>query len=336
MSAATLSGAATNREVPVARPSFFIVGNSKSGTTAMSRFLEQHPDLFVCRPEEPNFFATDFCRDPDPTGLFHPRPEADYLAMFEEAQPGQRCGEASACYLYSEEAIANIAAFDPDARLIAIFREPVSFLRSYHVQLLKNPIKEGESEQDFERALALEAARRRGEQIPEGCLVPEFLFYSERVRYAEHLARVYQHVPKEQVLVLIYEDFRRDNPGTVRRVFEYLGVDPDFAPAFEQHNNGGQVVKSRRAQGLVHQLEHGRGPFGAVKRLAQAVVPAPVRKRLVKAAYQKAVLRTAERPDEALVAYLKQQFLPEVAAFSTLIGRDMVAEWGYDAIPNSR
>ncbi|MEL6444355.1 MAG: sulfotransferase [Bacteroidota bacterium] len=315
-----------------ARPSFFIVGNSKSGTTAMSRFLEQHPDLFVCRPEEPNYFATDFCRDPDPAGLFHPRPEADYLAMFAGAEPNQRCGEASACYLYSDEAIANITAFDPDARLIAIFREPVSFLRSYHVQMLKNPIKEGEAEQDFERALALEEVRKRGEQIPEGCLVPEFLFYRERVKYAEHLKRVYQHVPKEQVLVLLFDDFKADNPGTVRRVFEHLGVDAEFAPEFEQHNTGGKVVTSRRAQGLVHKLEHGAGPFAAVKAVAKALLPKSVRKRMVKGAYQKVVLRDAERLDDALVTRLKREFKPGVEAFAALTGLDAVQRWGYDQV----
>lgn len=332
MEVSTTTPSAETTGEAVARPSFFIVGNSKSGTTAMSRFLDQHPDLFVCRPEEPNYFATDFCRDPDPAGLFHPRSEADYLAMFAAAAPHQRCGEASACYLYSDEAVANIAAFDPDARLVAIFREPVSFLRSYHVQMLKNPIKEGEAEQDFERALALEADRKRGVHVPEGCLVPEFLYYRERVRYADHLARVYRHVPKEQVLVLLYDDFKDDNAGTVRRVFDFLGVDPDFAPAFGAHNTGGKVVTSRRAQDLVHKLEHGAGPFTLVKALARALLPAPLRRRLVKGAYRKVVLRDAARPDADLVRRLKRAFKPDVEAFAALTGLDVVTRWGYDQV----
>jgi hypothetical protein len=89
------------------RPSFFIVGHSKSGTTALARFLDQHPALHMSRPKEPNYFCPEFCRADAAAGrpagapqtAFVRRTEAEYLALFDGARPGQRCGEASAAYL---------------------------------------------------------------------------------------------------------------------------------------------------------------------------------------------------------------------------------------------
>jgi Sulfotransferase family len=145
------------------RPSVFIVGHSKSGTTALSRFMSQHPSLFMVRPEEPNFFCPSWCGPADGETGFVRRTEDEYLELFAPAGPGALCGEASATYLYSPESAGLIHAFDPHAKIIMIFREPVSFLRSYHLQLLKSAAAEGETETDLGRALDLEPARRRGE-----------------------------------------------------------------------------------------------------------------------------------------------------------------------------
>ena len=41
------------------KPSFFLVGAAKSGTTSLSAYLESHPDLFVSVIKEPNYFSQD-------------------------------------------------------------------------------------------------------------------------------------------------------------------------------------------------------------------------------------------------------------------------------------
>ncbi len=141
----------------------------------------------------------------------------------------------------------------PDARIIAILREPASFLHSLHLQLLQNRL---EDEKDLARAIALEPQRREGRHIPAGCYRPQALFYSERVRYVEQLRRYHDAFAPEQVLVLIYDDFRDDNAATVRSVLRFLGVDEHVElPAVQA--NPSVAVRSLRLDGLRHRLGGG-------------------------------------------------------------------------------
>ena len=108
-----------------------------------------------------------------------------YLSLFAPAGPEQRAGEATPSYLLSRSAAANIAEVRPDARIIAILREPAAFLRSLHLQSLKN---HAETEADFGKALALEEMRREGKAIPPRAARPQELLYSEHVHYVEQLS----------------------------------------------------------------------------------------------------------------------------------------------------
>ena len=151
--------------------------------------------------------------------------------MFTAATQEQRIGEATPSYLASRDAPVNIAKLQPDARIIAILREPSAFVRSLHMQRLQMHV---ETEADLRKALALEELRRQGKQIPRDAIRPEDLLYSDQVRYVEQLRRYHAVFAPEQVLVLIYEDFRRDNEATVRQVLRFLQVDdgrPDRAGA---------------------------------------------------------------------------------------------------------
>jgi hypothetical protein len=310
----------------VSRPSFFIVGHSKSGTTALAAFLAEHPQLFVCAPVEPNYFCPSWCRAPGPPSMFFRRTEAEYLSLFAPALPGQRCGEASAAYLYSPEAAELIGAFAPEARIIMIFREPVDFLCSYHLQLLKNVAAEGETVRDLAEAIRLEPARRAGRQLPDGCLIPEMLWYAtDRIRYEEHFDRFAAVFRSEQVLPLVYDDFRADNAGTVRRVFEFLDVDPGFEPHYRDHNSGGAALRSRRLQSLLHGATHSAGAAGRVR----AILPRKLRRRAIAAAYDRLAFEKPGPIDPELSAAIRAKAAPHVEALGRRLGRDLLGEWGY-------
>ncbi|HTA36249.1 MAG TPA: sulfotransferase, partial [Solirubrobacteraceae bacterium] len=118
-------------------PEFFIVGHPKSGTTALYEMLRSHAQIYMPELKETLFFARELHpglrpQDPQPDTL------EQYLSLFAPARADQRAGEASPSYLRSREAAARIAAVQPDARIIAILREPASFLRSMHLELLKD------------------------------------------------------------------------------------------------------------------------------------------------------------------------------------------------------
>ena len=303
----------------------FVAGNSKSGTTALCGYLGRHPDLALSRPKEPNFFASDLCHA-NPEGAFRQMTEAEYDACFPVG--ARLLADGSACYLYSKVAATAIARHNPDARIIVVFREPVDFLVSYHLQMLRNPASEGEVISDFAEALAAEPERRAGARIPHGCRVPQLLFYRERIKYAEHLQRFLDVFPKEQVRVYLYDDFRNDNHGVVADAFRFLELEPPAALKREEVNAAVRI-KSPRLFRALQDLAHGRKYFAPLKRAGKAILPEVMRRAAMQSAQR--ALGSAEKgtvPDE-LRRRLKAEFREEVEAFGDLTGRDVAALWGY-------
>jgi hypothetical protein len=324
--------ASSARGVPAGRarlPDFFIVGHAKSGTTALYEMLREHPQIFLPASKEPWFFAEELHERTPPRPEGTPRTLEEYAAWFADAEPSQRVGEASVLYLWSRTAAGAIAAVRPEAKIVAILREPAEFLRSLHLQLVETYV---ETEHDFARALALEDERRRGRRIPRHTYWPKTLLYSEHVRYAEQLRRYHEHFGRERVLVLVYEDFQSDNEATVRRVQRFLGVD-DTVPFQERRANPSVQMRSRQLHGLVHAVSVGRGKGSlAVKGALKAVLPADVRRGLVRAVNERLLHREPEEADEELMAQLRSRFLPEVVALSEYLGEDFVARWGYEHV----
>ena len=311
-------------------PDFFIVGHPKCGTTALYEMLRRHPQIFMPDLKEPRFFAEDmYAPEHRPRSVELPRTLEQYLALFAAAAPEQRAGEASPMYLASHTAAAQIAALQPDARIIAILREPASFLRSLHFQMVQSHV---ENKNDLRKALALEEARRRGKQVPRASeLRPQVLLYSEHVSYVQQLRRYHELFAPESVLVLIYDDLRNDNEQTVRRVLRFLDVD-DSAPIEELEANPTIRVRSQQLDRLVRSVSVGVGPLSkGVKTAAKAVTPRRLRRRALMATQHRVVYAKPPPEDEGLMLELRDRFAPEVRSLSEYLDRDLVRLWGYDS-----
>jgi hypothetical protein len=310
-------------------PDFFIVGHPKCGTTALYEMLRRHPEVFMPDFKEPWFFASDMRPRFQPARFgVAPQNLQDYRALFAGAAPGQLAGEASSSYLRSSEAAAGIARLRPDARIIAIFREPASFLRSLHRQLLLDHV---ETEKDLAEALALEPARREGRSIPGRSHMPQMLLYSEHVRYVEQLRRYHAQFPAEQVLALLYEDFRADNEGTLRTVLRFLGVEAQAPLEVLDANPSSRRMRSQRLDEVVHAVTVGTGPLArAVKAGIKAGSSRGLRERALRATRRGLVYGPPEPPDEALMERLRERFRGEAEALGEYLGRDLVSLWRYD------
>jgi hypothetical protein len=308
-------------------PDFFIVGQPKSGTTALYEMLRRHPEIFMPDSKEPWFFAQELRerRPPRPGGT--PETLEQYTALFAPAGSSQRAGEATVLYLWSPTAAAAIADVQPRARIIAILREPASLLRSLHLQFLENYI---ETETDLRTALALEGERRQGRRIPRSTFWPRLLMYSEHVRYVEQLNRYRERFPAEQMLVLVYDDFRADNLATVREVLRFLEVDESVAIQARDANPT-VGVRSAGAHRLVHALTAGSGPLPrAAKQVLRPLVPERLRRQAVRSVKEHFVFAPPGPPDEELMAELRERYRTEVERLSDHLGRDLVREWGYE------
>jgi Sulfotransferase family len=314
-------------------PEFFIVGHHKCGTSALWEMLRRHPGIYMPEVKETWYFS-DELRSPQrrkARRVIPGRPETldQYLALFDGARPEQRIGENSPAYLMSKNAARRIAQAQPDARIIAILREPASFLRSFHLQCLRNHV---ETEKDFAKAIALEAARRQHRRIPRNSARPHELLYSEHVRYVEQLRRYHDVFPRERVLVLIYEDFRRDNEATIRRVLDFLDV-ADEAPIAIVEANPSYAVRSARLHGLVHAVNIGRGPVSRpIKAGVKAFSSRRMRHELLGFTRRRVVYGEPQPADERVMLELRRRFKEEVVAASEYLDRDLVSLWGYDRL----
>ncbi|HWX46310.1 MAG TPA: sulfotransferase [Solirubrobacteraceae bacterium] len=313
-------------------PDFFIVGHPKSGTTALFDALLHHPQIYMSPNKEPWFFASELSqptadRAPRPSGTgWTPETFEQYLTLFADAGPQQCAGEASALYLWSRTAAQRIAEVQPEARIVAILREPASFLRSLHLQFVQTYI---ETETDLRTALSLEQARRGGRHIPDNSYWPGATLYSDHVRYVEQLHRFHTVFPREQVMVLIYDDFRRDNEATVRAVLRFLDVS-DTTPVAVREVNPTVSVRARGLHELVHTIAVGRTPLArAVRNTAVRLAPRGLSRESALAIRDRIFFTKPQPPDEDLMRELRHRFRPEVVAISEYLGRDLVKLWGY-------
>jgi hypothetical protein len=118
------------------KPDFFIIGAMKSATSTLHNQLELQPGVFMSNPKEPNFFSDD-----DIYALGIPW----YESLFEDAQPGDICGESSTHYTKlptHPHTCERLAQYKQDAKFIYVMRHPVDRLVSHYIhQWTQNVIK---------------------------------------------------------------------------------------------------------------------------------------------------------------------------------------------------
>lgn len=217
-------------------PDFFIVGAAKAGTTSLADYLSQHPAVYMSPVKEPHFFAKDIRLD-ELRPLLKKRLKqnevkrvlesggkekihrayitdpATYAALFQFAKPGQLKGEASPSYLYSELAAKEIHHSNPSAKIIILLREPVSRAFSHYQMDLRIGYTKG----SFEEALREDAAHK-------GKSWGSRSHYLELGLYSAQVKRYLDIFPKEQILILLYDDLQADAAGILSRTLHFLGL----------------------------------------------------------------------------------------------------------------
>ncbi len=223
-------------------PDFFIVGAPKCGTTAMTDYLGQHPEIGMCAQKETQHFATDLYPRFEIRSRHEWLTQDEYMKLFEGAQNRKRLGEASVWYLYSSAAPREINEFSPAADIIVMLRNPLQALPSLHSQFVFMGI---EPVEDFERALDLDEERER-DGAPKG-FPPHS--YRSAVRYSEQLKRYLDVFGRDRVHVVIYDRFRERTLDEYRATCEFLRVNPSFTPEISVVNPN-KRVRSRALRNL--------------------------------------------------------------------------------------
>ena len=203
------------------KPRLFFVGAPRCGTSSMTSYLAQHPEIAISTLKETNYFADDL-------DLPKPKSEDEYLGLFEPSEATRILGEGSVLCLYSTVAADRIKAYQPGARILMFLREPVAAAYSWYAQMR---FTANEPLDTFEAALDAEAARKKGDRTGmAGAAVdcPQLLYYRDVYSYAPQVERYLHAFDREQLLILSYDDFTSDWRAVYRDVCAFLHVDPEF------------------------------------------------------------------------------------------------------------
>jgi hypothetical protein len=200
------------RRRKVDQVNFIVAGVQKAGTTAIHDFLAQHPHVALLRDQALHFFDRKEHFSASETGPVEP----DYRILHGNFDPGWRwrvAGEVTADYLYYPGALERIAHYNSKMKLIISLRNPVG--RAFSQWNMRRA-------KDQELLEFLDALKRDQEigiwQRPRGNA------YLARSLYAPQLEQVFELFPREQVLVLKYEDLRANPFPVLDRIFDFIGV----------------------------------------------------------------------------------------------------------------
>jgi len=271
-------------------PNAFVIGAPRSGTTSLYEYLNAHPDVYMSPVKEPDFFSypsLDAVHRPEPGDPLPPEEcarrqtalKADldrYKALFEGASGEKIRGEASAIYLGHPTAAEHLRRYVPDARLIAILRNPVERVHSHYIHAKRiyaeyssNTETSGKTGPGLEAEFNAVVDRVCRDGMPEpGVTDPEVWVRSGF--YFQHLTRFRSPFPEEQLRVYLFEDLVRDPKGLMADIYRFLDVDASFQLPTTAAFNASVVPRNR---GLFR-LFTTRNP---IMRFARSISPAFLR-----------------------------------------------------------
>ena len=193
----------------------------KCGTTSLHRYLDKHPDIAMSRDKELRFFH----------GKLKWKWGVDWYAS--QFASGTRIrGESSPGYTAKARlpgVPARMHSIVPDARLIYMVRDPIERVISHWI----HSVSEGWEKRTFDVAAVEER-------------------YLNQSRYWSQISLYLEHYPRDRILVIEIHDLAENRAATLRRVYEFLDVDPDVRIPREHWKNrtADKRVKTRAGKRL--------------------------------------------------------------------------------------
>ncbi len=294
-------------------PNVYLIGAPKAGTTSLSQWMSQHPDLYFCQPKEPGFWASDYPGVREVRG-FPTREKYEALFAGPEASKASHRADGSTTYLYSQEAVpAIVAEIGDTARFIVALRNPAELVVSFH---RLQQLRLNEDEPDFETAWK----RNLEGRLPGTDLLdPKLVDYSMVGSLGAAVSRLLEVVDRSRVHFIRFEDLR-DHPEQVwRDLTKFLDLPEDPIPSFEVHNASTRTYRSS----TLHRFRQ-RPPAllaGPIRRLRHMSLRSSRFKNLKRALWWREQPKPNVSPE--MKAALAAHFAGDVALLAELTGEDL-------------
>ena len=202
--------------------SVFVCGAQKGGTTSLFNYFCEHPDLQAPDRKELHFF--------DNEGVDWANPDYERLHGHFAERAGSRLRfDITPIYSFWPDALERIAAYNPLAKLIFLFRDPYERAVSHWA------MEFGRGSENLDFSHAIREGRARLDGLPRSADPWRVFSYLERGRYGEQVERALRFFPKDNLLFLRSEDLRDDHSATLEKISHFLGIGPfpEVAPKRE-------------------------------------------------------------------------------------------------------
>ncbi|MEL7034516.1 MAG: sulfotransferase domain-containing protein [Cyanobacteria bacterium J06592_8] len=195
------------------KPDFIVIGAAKSGTTTLYEYLSRHPQIYMSKVKEPDFFALD---------QNYERGLDWYQSLFSPAQPDQVCGEASTTYSRLHQhpkTVERLAKCLPNVKLIYIIRNPVDRAYSFYQYRFKGSQRNPEF---LAKRNELMTAKTFEEAIQQQSEFIDSSFYLYQIE------KYLEYYPRESFLFLLMEDLTQQPLQALNQICQFIGVRPDI------------------------------------------------------------------------------------------------------------
>jgi hypothetical protein len=238
----------------VSLPTFLIIGAAKAGTTTLYRYCQRHPEVFASSVKEPRFFAfegEEFGAD-NPVHAQTVTDWENYQALFQNVGDEIAIGEASPSYLSrSEKAAPRIKHYLPDARIVAILRNPVDRAYSHFLYAVQKGLEPPDATFDealFHPTVSVGNWVRNRPYIHMGY-------------YGRQLSEYFALFPKDQIRVFLFEDLIADESKLAKDFFGFIGVDSSFDPVVGVKTAKSGLPRNRAIHNILNRPNPIKGLF---------------------------------------------------------------------------
>jgi len=277
-------------------PNFFIVGAPKAGSSSLYAFLDKQPEIFMSPIKETNYFSS--ATIPDDHEVKPIREKKKYLSLFKNVKDEKIIGEASPNYLADPKAAELIHQISPNAKILISLRDPIERLFSNYLMSQRY----GTIKSSFHDALLKSINRHKGMYAD---------LRLERGLYSESVKRYIDTFGKDQVKIIIFEEFVKDTTSTIKEILKFLGISYDALDLKAEIYNPYGVV---------------RGPLSSlilknrtIKRIGEMIF-SPSQRKFLK---EKFIIKKQKKPkmDEKDIEILRNFYSKDIKKLEIILNR---------------
>jgi len=252
-------------------PNFFIVGAPKAGSTSLYSYLANTVGVYMSSVKEPNYFQGDDLEHGPRTVMRFEK--SKYLKLFQEVKDEKAIGEASTRYLRDPNSAKFIHEFVPKAKIIILLRDPVERAFSHYLMQKGNGV---------EKKSLHEVITRKIESIKNGKEEPKTSI--DAGLYTTSVKRYWDIFGKDNVKIIIFEEFIKNPRKTVKDVLDFLSVDAEPPKTIEKSFNPYGVPRGKLGEKLLQSK--------TIKKFSSQIIPQSLRWKL----RQKVLLKKESKP----------------------------------------